>query len=183
MLFNLNGNVYINYHETLKLIFYILSHAYFYIKWCYNCKYLMLDISPKIIINKFVHPGQAFFWKFKPFQNRFIFFSIYGDIADYAPILSKSKDRKDRRKERDRDNDKERDRHGRNRDREHRRDRVRESDRDRGREKKKSYFEKPSDEVWVNSFLWLRRHLIIIFQVIVGLFIFPWNHYISSLYI
>lgn len=85
--------------------------------------------------------------------------SIYADLTDYVPSVGKSRDKKERGKERDRDDrtdrrDRERDRRDRERDRGDRRDRDRDRDRgrsDRGRDekgerKRKSYFEKPAEE-------------------------------------
>jgi len=72
--------------------------------------------------------------------------SIYDGVGDYAPTFTK--DAKRDRKDRDRDRNHEG--HDRNRDREHR-NRNRDRDRDRITDKdygeKKSYFEKPVEEV------------------------------------
>lgn len=101
-----------------------------------------------------------------------MFYSIYTDVGDYMPSYSKSKDKKDKKdrgRDRDRDDhrdrgkdrDRDRDRDYRDRDRDRRdrgRDRDRHGDRDRDRErdghrdrrddrKRKSYFEKPVEEV------------------------------------
>lgn len=118
-----------------------------------------------------------------------MFYSIYTDVGDYMPSYSKSKDKKDKKdrgRDRDRDDhrdrgkdrDRDRDRDYRDRDRDRRdrgRDRDRHSDRDRDRErdghrdrrddrKRKSYFEKPVEEVCstqhsVPSCLQCCRHL------------------------
>lgn len=98
-------------------------------------------------------------------------YSIYTDVGDYMPSYSKSKDKKDKKDRRDRDRDDHRDRgkdRDRDRDRDYRdrdrdrdrrdrgRDRDRHGDRDRERDghrdrrddrKRKSYFEKPVEEV------------------------------------
>lgn len=85
--------------------------------------------------------------------------SIFGDIGDYVPSVQKPKDKKkDRDDDRDRgrDKDKSRDQYRdrkRDKDRGRDRDRDRERDRDRkgDRDKRKSYFEKPAEEVSLMS--------------------------------
>ncbi|XP_053400191.1 protein Red-like [Mercenaria mercenaria] len=87
--------------------------------------------------------------------------NIYSDLTDYVPSVGKSKDKKDRGKDRDRDDrdrrdrDRDRDRRDKDRDRDRdRRDRDRDRDRgrsdrgrdDKGERKRKSYFEKPTEE-------------------------------------
>ena len=77
--------------------------------------------------------------------------SIFADVGDYVPSVQKSK-KKDREDERDRGRDKDRGRDQyRDKDRGKRdKDRGRDRDRDRerkGEDKRKSYFEKPAEEV------------------------------------
>ena len=81
--------------------------------------------------------------------------NIFADAGEYLPSGQKSKDKKkDREDERDRGRDKDRgrdqyrDKDRGKRDKDGGRDRERDRDRDRkGREKRKSYFEKPAEEV------------------------------------